>query len=68
MTRQPPKIGDRVRVTGILPNDPDPLEIGEMGTVDWLSPNWSDMPQIGVDWDSGRALNLLPGDPYEIVQ
>jgi hypothetical protein len=30
-----PQIGDRVRVTGIM-NDPDPLTVGEEGTVNWL--------------------------------
>jgi hypothetical protein len=62
-----PKLGDRVRVTGKLPDDPDPLTIGDEGTVDWLTPAGSHFQQIGVKWDSGRSLLLLPNDPFVVL-
>lgn len=55
-------VGCRVRVTGILPNDPAPLEIGDEGEVTMVT-NW----QITVAWESGRTLMLLPGDPFEVL-
>ena len=65
-----PREGDRVRITGVMPNDPCPLEVGEMGTVVGLNP----MPpgsgfgdQIFVRWDTGRSLILLADDPFEVV-
>jgi hypothetical protein len=58
-------VGDRVRVTGILPDDPDPLEVGDVGTV--LMVTEGTYAQIIVDWDSGRRLALLPTDPYEFL-
>jgi hypothetical protein len=63
-----PSIGDRVRVTGILPGDPDPLPIGAEGTVDWVN-QWTDYltRQFGVKWDNGRTLMLLGSDPFVIL-
>jgi hypothetical protein len=62
-----PQIGDRVRITGLM-NDPDPLTVGEEGTVNWLGSWDSDLTkQISVKWDSGRTLNLLENDPFEIL-
>jgi hypothetical protein len=62
-----PQIGDRVRITGLM-NDPDPLTVGEEGTVNWLGSWDSELTkQIGVKWDSGRTLNLLENDPFEIL-
>lgn len=67
-----PKIGDRVRMVGIMPNDPAPLPVGLEGTVtDVTPPEWS-LQQYTVDWDrddSGarRSLMLLPGDPFVII-
>lgn len=61
-----PKPGDRVRVTGVLPNDPDPLPIGLEGTVTQVTE--PPLAQIQVDWDeSRRSLMLLPGDPFIIL-
>jgi hypothetical protein len=64
----PVRVGDRVRITGILPDDPAPLEIGDEGTVDWVN-EWTDpiTRQFGVRWDSGRRLGLVDGDPYVVV-
>jgi hypothetical protein len=55
--------GDRVRVTGIMPNEPNPIPVGEEGTV-------RDIDSAGTiwcRWDSGRGLGLLPTDPFEKV-
>lgn len=65
-TPQLPAVGDRVKVTGVLPDDPSPLEVGDEGTVTWLGPGMG-ITQIGVCWDSGRTLMLLATDPFTIV-
>lgn len=63
-----PKIGDRVRVTGVLPNDPAPIPVGDEGEVTWVSESAHGLHgQIGVEWDSGRTLMLLEDDPWEVV-
>jgi hypothetical protein len=60
--------GDRIRVTGILPNDPSPLKVGEMGTVVRVTPDAVHYRgTIDVAWDSGRTLSLLLDDPYEVA-
>ena len=49
-------------------DDPDPLTVGEEGTVNWLGSWDSELTkQISVKWDSGRTLNLLENDPFEIL-
>lgn len=58
-----PVPGERVRVTGIMQDDPDPMEVGAEGTV--VGVNGSSLgAQIDVDWDNGRTLFLLENDPY----
>ncbi|MBF6215764.1 DUF4314 domain-containing protein [Nocardia puris] len=60
-----PRVGDRIRITGLMPDDPAPPEIGTTGTVTRIP---SSCPgQIFVDWDDGRALILLESDPFEIL-
>lgn len=61
------QVGDRLRITGIMPNEPDPLAIGEMGTVTKVM-NHRDSQQISVKWDSGRQLRLIDTDPFERVE
>ena len=67
------KRGDRVRITGVLPNDPTPLPIGLEGTVINVMNQSTIHEQIGVDWDLAegedrpRSLMLLPADPFEVV-
>lgn len=56
--------GDRVRVTGIMPSDPDPMEVGAEGTVTYVSEQFG---QYGVAWDNGRSLMLLQGDPFTVI-
>jgi len=61
------EIGTRVRITGVM-DDPNPLPIGTEGTVDWIG-QWRDelTQQIGVAWENGSRLILLPGDPFEVI-
>ncbi|QGZ16762.1 hypothetical protein PBI_DEWDROP_115 [Microbacterium phage Dewdrop] len=67
------KRGDRVKITGILPNDPAPLPIGLEGTVSNVMNQSTSIEQIQVDWDlwegedRPRSLMLLPTDPFEVV-
>jgi len=49
--------GQRVRVDGPMPQDPDPVPPGTLGTVQYVD----DAGQIGVQWDNGRSLALIPG-------
>lgn len=54
--------GDRVEMTGVMANDPAPIEVGTRGTV-----TGGNAAQIMVKWDTGRSLILLPEDPYRVV-
>lgn len=59
------RVGDRVRITGTMPDDPDPLPIGAVGTVLRVLHS---AQQADVDWDNGRTLLLLLDvDPYEVI-
>ena len=63
-----PKIGDRVRITGVMRDDPNPRPIGAEGVVDWLGQWTSELTQqIGVAWQDGSRLILLADDPFEII-
>ena len=39
-------------------NDPRPVPPGTRGTVVYVD----DMGQIGMQWDNGRSLSLIPGE------
>ena len=39
-------------------NDPRPIPPGTRGTVAYVD----DLGQIGVNWDNGRSLSLVPGE------
>ena len=62
--------GDRLRLIA-MPDDPDPIPAGTLGTV--LSATEGRFAQIEVEWDaqpdgSRRTLALIPGvDRYEIL-
>lgn len=62
MTVQP---GDRVKITGVMPDEPNPVPVGTQGTV--VAVNlWAQ--QADVKWDNGRRLYLLLDvDPYEVI-
>jgi len=67
-----PEVGLRVRLLAPMTNGPTsciPVEegmpAGLEGTIVWFSQgsmNWHEciQPQIGVQWDNGRTLNLMP--------
>lgn len=63
-----PKEGQRVRLTGKMINHDstwmpeEDIPVGTEGTV-----AWSDETNIGVCWDNGRSLALLPHDQFEII-
>lgn len=59
-------VGDRVRITGLLPEDPCPLPVGSEGTVVQAM---NEAGQIHVKWDPGvgSTLILLKDDPFEVI-
>jgi hypothetical protein len=62
----PLKKGDRIRLVS-MPQDPDPIPVGSLGTVIDVYDHcgWT---QVDVDWDNGRALMLtMPDDCVEII-
>ena len=60
------KTGDRVRLLS-MPDDPDPIPVGSVGTVTYVTTG--PLAQVGVAWDSGRSLNLIPGeDQFEVIE
>lgn len=67
----PAKPGDRIRLID-MPDDPNPIAVGEMGTVRSVAAvMYGGKPEthIGVDWDCGRTLSLiLPFDKFEVVR
>lgn len=62
-------MGDRVRMVGVMVDDPDPIAVGDEGTVVRVfHPSWSALPRAyDVEWDSGRSLSLLAHDPFVVV-
>ena len=57
-----PLVGKRIRMIQMCP-DPNPIEPDTMGTIDFVD----DLGQIGVTWDNGRRLSVVPEeDQYEI--
>lgn len=67
LTGRRPQVGDRVRMMGVMPNDPDPIPVGMEGTVRSVTPEELAIQQYDVDWDGPRSLFLLPGDPFAII-
>lgn len=64
-----PKVGDTVQVTGQMRMgkdndkiDPSAVPVGTKGKV--LSAN---PIQIGVKWENGQTLFLLPEDPFVVI-
>lgn len=68
----PCNVGDRVRLTAPMTDayPPPGLPAGLEGTVDHV--NTACGPdigfQVGVTWDNGRSLMLLPGDAFEVIR
>lgn len=60
-------VGARVRLLS-MPDDPNPLEPGSEGTINYVGNLPGEGQQIGVDWDNGRTLMLIVGvDEFELV-
>jgi hypothetical protein len=60
--------GDRVKITGVMADDPAPMEVGTEGTVDYVHDGGGGIgKQISVKWDNGRSLFLLPHDPFVVI-
>jgi hypothetical protein len=59
--------GDRVKMTGTMRDDPNPLKVGDQGTVRAVLNEGTPHEQIVVAWDSGRSLLLLPRDPFKVI-
>lgn len=53
--RQQYPVGTRLRLHSMA--DPQAVPPGTMGTVVYVD----DMGQIGMKWDNGRSLALIPG-------
>jgi hypothetical protein len=62
-----PQVHDRVRMNGVMPDDPCPMEIGAEGTVRAIGAMIQGRTQIDVDWDNGRTLMLLDTDPFTVI-
>ena len=65
-----PKVGDRIRLLSPIRNHPMyNIPEGTEGVVDWLTPvHQRGCQQIGVKWDTGHRLMLLPGkDRFEVL-
>jgi len=66
----PVHVGDRIRLVA-MQDDPDPVQIGELGTVIGCRRNGGGRDawlQIDVAWDNGRTLMLVsPPDRFEII-
>ncbi len=56
-------VGSRVELIE-MPDDPRPVPSGTRGTVTFVD----DIGSIGVRWDNGQGLNLIPGvDSFRIL-
>lgn len=71
------KVGDRIRLLSQMKNDnskwmpvEDGMPAGLEGTVNYVSMEGpKEFHQIGVKWDNGRSLSILPGvDSYQIIK
>lgn len=61
--KPPVPVGTRIRLTH-MGDDPDPIEVGAIGTV-----TGGNAAQLWVKWDNGRSLILLPDhDRFEVVK
>lgn len=62
--------GDRIELVR-MDNDPDPIRPGDRGTVIYVSIiDLGDGPyeQVGVEWDSGRTLQVcIPPDEVRVL-
>jgi archaellum component FlaG (FlaF/FlaG flagellin family) len=60
-------VGKRIRLTQMV-DDPLPLEVGAVGTVESVTRLLNGEHQVCVDWDNGRTLHLIhPIDKFETL-
>lgn len=65
-------VGDRVQITGVMPDEPNPVPVGTQGTVVGVN-LWAQ--QADVKWDvvnpvtgkPRRLFLLLDVDPYQVI-
>ena len=55
--------GDLIMLTGIMPKDPAPLPIGQLGVIQDVK-CVGDFVQYEVIWESNSGLFLLSDDPF----
>jgi hypothetical protein len=55
-------------MTGLMPDDPCPIEVGTEGTVVGIGAKLQGRTQIDVEWDNGRTLFLLDSDPFTVAK
>jgi hypothetical protein len=68
-------VGKRIRLLDEM-NNPnsswmpkEDLPVGLEGTITYVSIHGSHLDQIGVNWDNGRVLGILPyKDNYEVYE
>ncbi len=64
---QVPEVGKRIRLLS-MPDDPDPVATGTLGTVNAVIQCIADDWLVYVNWDNDRTLNLsIPPDTWEYV-
>lgn len=57
-------VGTRIELIK-MGNDPNPVPPSTKGTVVYVD----DMGQIGMEWDNGRTLSLVPGeDTFKVIE
>lgn len=62
-----PEVNRRIRLLS-MPDDPNPVPAGSLGTVEAIIQLMADDWQVYVKWDNGRTLNLsIPPDTWEYV-
>lgn len=63
------KAGDRIEVTGVMVNDPAPMEVGATGTVTHVTEPLGGLSgQLWVEWDNGRTLAVLIPEDLPVIR
>lgn len=59
-------VGKRIKLID-MPNDPDPIPVGTLGTVQGVNILRNGEYQISVNWDIKRSLMLCEEDKFEVL-